>query len=239
MQATSRQPRSNEHFFPQIWLIAASVIAFAGYVAVDQSYAQMMLAADRSRLSLLITLIFVVASGHAAWHIFATSARLRAANALLRGDGPGLEGDAGGAAAFLGGFLEDLGEEPASAPGRGALGSGRNDGILEIYADRLRSPVEIGWFIVDVLIRLGLVGTIIGFILMLASLAEGPIPVSKDIRALLISMSGGMGTALYTTLSGLVAATLLGVQHMILGRSVEHLVAALIRIERRRPAPAG
>lgn len=238
MRVIAREPRAQEHFFPQIWLVTISVVAFAGYVAIDQSYAQMMVAADRSRLSLLITAIFLVASCHAAWHIFATSARLRAAGALLRGGWESLEGDAGEAAEFLGGFLGSLGAESASVAGTGTVGSGSNDGILEIYADRLRSPVEIGWFIVDNVIRLGLVGTIIGFILMLASLAEGPMPATDDIRTLLISMSGGMGTALYTTLAGLVAATLLGIQYMILGRSVEHLIAALIRIERRRPAPA-
>ena len=226
MRLARRHPRSQEHFFPQVWLLTFSVVAFAGYVAVDRSFLQMMLDADRSHISLLIGVIFLGASCHAAWHIFATSDRLRASEALLRG-----EGAAGEAAPFLGAFLRDLAETATGGPGR-------DDGVLEIYADRLRSPVEIGWFVVDVLIRLGLVGTIVGFILMLASLAEGPTPDPDDIRTLLISMSGGMGTALYTTLAGLVAATLLGVQYMILGRGVEHLIAALIRLERRRPAPA-
>ena len=39
-----------------------------------------------------------------------------------------------------------------------------------------------------------------------------------------------MGTALYTTLSGLVAASFLGFQYMLLGREVEHLIGLLIRI---------
>jgi len=218
---------AQEHFFPQLWLLTLSVVGFAAYVAIDRSYFQLMLAADRSRLSLLITGAFLVASCHAAWHIFATSARLRAAGAYLRGAAPESAPNNKQAQAFLDGFLRELDG-----------GGERNQGILEIHADRLRSPVEIGWFVVDVLIRLGLVGTIIGFILMLASLAEGPMPASDDIRELLISMSGGMGTALYTTLSGLIAATLLGIQYVILSRGVEQLIAALIRVERRRAAPA-
>ncbi len=235
MLLSRRHPRAQEHFFPQIWLLMISVVAFAGFVAVDQSYLSMMLAADRSHLSLLITAIFLGASCHAAWHIFATSGRLRAARALLVEDATGLEGAADQAVRYFSDFLAEL---DAAAGEARAKEKESDDGILEIYADQLRSPVEIGWFIVDVLIRLGLVGTIIGFILMLASLAEGPTPDTEDIRTLLIAMSGGMGTALYTTLAGLVTATLLGIQYMILGRSVEHLVAALIRIERRRPAPA-
>jgi len=213
--------RSQEHFFPQAWLLTASVVVFAGYVGFDQGYFQAMLATDRSRLSLLISAVFLVASGHAAWHVFAASARLRAAEALLRG------AEGGRADQLLAGFLAEL-EEGAGG------GAGGGDGILEIHADRLRSPVEIGWFVVDLVIRLGLVGTIVGFILMLASLTDAPMPRSDDIRLLLISMSGGMGTALYTTLAGLIAASLLGIQYMILGRAVEHLVAALIRLRRQR-----
>jgi hypothetical protein len=208
--------RAQEHFFPQVWLMTACVVVFAAYVSFDRGYLQLMVSSDRSGLSLLIVAIFLVASSHAAWHIFAVSARLRAAEQRSREPG------AGGADGFVASFLADL----EATPGDG-------DGVVEIHADRLRSPVEIGWFVVDVLIRLGLVGTIVGFILMLASLTDAPMPKSDDIRLLLISMSGGMGTALYTTLAGLVAATLLGVQYMILGRCVEHLVAGLIRLRRR------
>lgn len=207
------------------WMLAISVVAFAAYVAHDQGYFALMLAADRSYLSSLIIAIFLAASCHAAWHIFATSTQLSAARSLLASGSAALPAES--ADPLLSSFIAEVGTAP---------GAGGADGILEIYADRLRSPVEIGWFVVDTLIRLGLLGTIIGFILILASLREGPAPNPDDIRALLIAMSSGMGTALFTTLAGLVAATLLGVQHMILGRSVEQLIAALIRLAQRAAA---
>jgi biopolymer transport protein ExbB/TolQ len=102
--------------------------------------------------------------------------------------------------------------------------------VFEIYADRLRAAVEIGWYLVDILIRLGLIGTIVGFILILGALSSGPAPTPENIQTLLISMSGGMGTALYTTLAGLVTAMVLGAQYMVLARGTEELIGKLVRI---------
>ena len=241
MRCTRVRP-SADHRFVLIWALLISVVLFAAYVAQDQSLIAMMLAADRSYLSIFIIIVFVGASCHAAWHILAVSGRLRGAETLLAGQPEAAADDSSTRPSrFMEEFLDEIGAvagddaERADAPGP----SGDRDNILEIYADRLRSPVEIGWFVVDILIRLGLVGTIIGFILILQSLTEGPAPQGDDIRTLLISMSGGMGTALYTTLAGLVSATLLGIQYMILSRSVEHLIGALVRIGQRRAGRAG
>lgn len=102
------------------------------------------------------------------------------------------------------------------------------DEVLEFVADRLRAPVEIGWFLVDLAIRLGLAGTIIGFILIFASLSGETIVGENALRELLVSMSGGMGTALFTTLTGLVAATVLSFQYLILGRLTEQVLGELL-----------
>ena len=236
---SSRTPSrsSADHSFVLIWALLISVVLFCAYVAQDQSLIAMMLAADRSYLSIFIIVVFIGATCHAAWHILAVSARLRAAEALLAGcSNGGRDTSAVRRSRFLEDFMGETGGGAGGEPDRADANhpSGDRDNILEIYADQLRSPVEIGWFVVDVLIRLGLVGTIIGFILILQSLTEGPAPQGDDVRTLLISMSGGMGTALYTTLAGLVSATLLGIQYMILSRSVEHLIGALVRIGQRR-----
>jgi len=99
---------------------------------------------------------------------------------------------------------------------------------LAVLADRLRAPVETGWFLVDLAVRLGLAGTIIGFILIFGSLSGEKIVGEDALRELLVSMSGGMGTALFTTLSGLIAATFLSMQYLLLGRQTEHVIGALM-----------
>lgn len=234
-------PDTADYMYFQTWLIIATVTLFAAYVALDNNFFAIMISTDKSYLSVLILIVFVAASCHVAWNIAAISGRIKAAGKLLNAkDEDGIAADpspqsqrtvsrvSDSPARFIGNFVRDVRESLQASSS-----SGENKHILEIYADQLRSPVEIGWFIVDILIRLGLIGTIIGFILILHTLVGGPLPEASEIQDLLISMSGGMGTALFTTLAGLVTATLLGLQYMILGRSVETLVAALIRIDER------
>ena len=51
----------------------------------------------------------------------------------------------------------------------------------------------------DVLLKLGLTGTVVGFILMLLPIGEMKDFDPEKIQPLLSSMSGGMAVALYTT----------------------------------------
>lgn len=239
---------TNDYIYLQTWLILATVCLFAGTIAYQQGLIEVMLQTDQSYLSLLILIIFLVASGHAAWNIAATATRIEAAGKMLDGKiDESFQPNASPLSArttiqlsdppnqFVGNFVRDV--KDSSAHARATSSAQSNNHILEIYADQLRAPVELGWFIVDILIRLGLLGTIVGFILILRSLIDGPLPSADQIQTLLVSMSGGMGTALFTTLAGLTTATLLGVQYMVLGRSVETLIASLIRIDERTQAP--
>lgn len=225
------RPHASTHIFPQIWLLLASLMAFGAFVAFDRGYMEAVIDADRSRLSVLIVLLFLGASAHAAWHIFAASGRIEATREYRRSASTEAA-DAGSheqldARGFVRTFADSLALERAATP---AAGGDNQSNVLEIYADRLRSTVEIGWYIVDILVRLGLVGTIIGFILILGTLSDGPEVTADNIQNLLISMSGGMGIALYTTLTGLITASLLGMQYMVLGRCVESLIAELLHM---------
>ena len=79
----------------------------------------------------------------------------------------------------------------------------------ELLELRLSKYLRIVSFIVDLLIRLGLVGTVIGFILMLQSVTlieNFDIGLMQD---LMKNMSTGMMVALYTTLTGLITAIVL------------------------------
>lgn len=229
----------NPHIFPQIWLLLIGIMVFGAFVAVDRGYFDAVIEADRSRLSILIALLFLGASAHASWHIFAASRRIEATRQFSKGFSaspadpvatgpmehpPALE--------FVQAFAADLSRERTMMA---AARDSQTSNVLEIYADRLRSAVEIGWYIVDILVRLGLVGTIIGFIMILGTLSGGADVTADNIQTLLISMSGGMGIALYTTLAGLITASLLGVQYMVLGRCIEHLIAELIFLQTSEP----
>jgi hypothetical protein len=81
-----------------------------------------------------------------------------------------------------------------------------------------------GWFACDAVLKLGLLGTIIGFILMLAPIAAMQSFEPASLQAALGQMSGGMAVALYTTLTGLVSNLLLRVQFQFLADSMQHLL---------------
>ena len=59
---------------------------------------------------------------------------------------------------------------------------------------------------VDILLKLGLTGTVIGFILMLLPIGEIRDFDPQVLQQLLATMSGGMAVALYTTLQALLPA---------------------------------
>lgn len=211
-----------EHHFPQLWLLFASLALLGLAVLVDLNLIAPVFALDRSHVTALIAALVLVGSVHACWHVVLYSRRIEAARHAL-------------------GQRERTAEEAlvsawvhAAPPAGSPHGDGREE-LLERYADRLRSPVDLGWFLVDMAVRLGLLGTIIGFILIFGSLSGVSIDGAEGLRDLLVAMSGGMGTALFTTLAGLIGATLLSVQYLILGREAEHLLGLLAQV---RGAPA-
>ncbi len=92
------------------------------------------------------------------------------------------------------------------------------------YSDKIRkisSQEEIGWFSSDMCLNIGMIGTVIGFIMMLVGFATVNVGDVKSVQTLLGSMSGGMSTALYTTLVGLIASQILKIQYFNLQRGVE------------------
>ena len=78
--------------------------------------------------------------------------------------------------------------------------------------------------IVDILLKLGLTGTVIGFILMLLPIGDIKDFDPQIIQQLLSKMSGGMAVALYTTLTGLVTSILLKLQYFLLDSSLTRLM---------------
>lgn len=230
---TNAQAAPAHYLYIYIWLILFGVILFAFFVAADLGLIRSMLAIDSSYLSGVSIFVFFAASVHVLTHLVMSSKRLAAAEAQLcqPGDAPGTSPVNG----FILCYLAEMRDARKARQPAGQGDTAREQQILEIYADRLRAPLEIGSFIVELLIRLGLLGTIIGFIIILGSLVKGPLPGADEIQKLLIVIGGGMGTALYTTLAGLIAASLLTVQYMVLSRSVEHLLGVMIRLGGKTP----
>ena len=223
----SNAPITSDDFFPQLWLLLVSLMVFGAYVAWERSVFALIFAIDRSYMASLTMALVVVMSAHCGWHVIVMAQRARSARRCLAQHGSmnGLP-----SSVFLQHFIGDLTTTNHDS-------ENDTDAIVEIHADSVRAPAELGWFFVDLAVRLGLLGTIIGFILIFASLDNISIDGGDDLKQLLIAMSGGMGTALYTTLTGLVGASLLSFQYLVLGRQSEHLIGLLLRIRRCLQVP--
>ena len=97
--------------------------------------------------------------------------------------------------------------------------------LLRVLAARLRGSNQFGAFASDTLMKLGLLGTIIGFIMMLAPIA-GLDPENREaVRSSMSLMSAGMAVAMYTTLVGLAGSILLKVQYAMLDSATAKIFA--------------
>ena len=79
---------------------------------------------------------------------------------------------------------------------------------------------DTGWFLSEILLSLGMIGTVVGFIQMLSGFGVKADGV-KGLQELLSTMSYGMSTALYTTLGGLIFGNLLKLQCFILEKNLK------------------
>jgi hypothetical protein len=81
------------------------------------------------------------------------------------------------------------------------------------HTDPILRTNEVGWFASDMLLTLGMIGTVAGFIYMLSTSFAKMDPQNViSMRCVLTKMSAGMSTALYTTAAGLVCSLLLKLQ---------------------------
>jgi len=79
--------------------------------------------------------------------------------------------------------------------------------------------VNVEWFVSDVVLTLGMLGTVIGFMIMLqGTFSSIEFNDAHSIRLALSSMSQGLFTALNTTLIGLVSTIILKVQLTVYGK---------------------
>ena len=86
------------------------------------------------------------------------------------------------------------------------------DVLINAFESEFEKKISYGVVASDVALKLGLLGTIIGFILMLKPIADLNSTSPEDLKMALSSMSSGMAVALYTTLTGLIVSTLLRIQ---------------------------
>lgn len=219
------------------WLILFGICLFGVFMAFQHELLSRLLRTDESHLSALILALLLLASldaGRRARHLgtelciaMQIASRARNGEQLFRHDpAQGLVVDQSDTAdSYAHHHLVLLANKTYQ---HGALCN--QDLLLERLENALGRGHETGWFLADLMIRLGLLGTVIGFIFMLGSITDVSSVDIQALQQLLTDMSGGMRIALYTTLTGLGAGMLLGLQYRLLDQAVDRLMAEIIEL---------
>jgi MotA/TolQ/ExbB proton channel family len=227
------------------WFVFTGATVFAGVVLWRYGLLEQMVASDRTYISSVICVLYVGASLHCLWRtasIAREGERELAASAIFDA--------AGGSATILDdGSVEGCGPLPPGLIGghiRDLALKARTQGarrldqtlLLRGLADRLRGSNGFGGFASDTAMKLGLLGTIIGFIIMLAPVAGLDASDKAMMKTSMGLMSGGMAVAMYTTLAGLVGSILLRVQYYMLDSATASVFSRAVRLTETRVVPA-
>jgi len=178
---------------------------FAVQVLADMGYLRQLLEQDSSHVSLLILVIYALAS---LWFVIDSARVSRLFDALGSPESGAEDG-------LLVHYRRQLSETATPE---------QRDALLQVLETRLRGRYAFGFIVADLMLKLGILGTVIGFILMLGSLTDLNSVDITVMQTLLAEMSAGMKVALYTTLTGLIAGILLNFKFNALDWAVDHLV---------------
>lgn len=192
---------------------------------------QSTIASDRTHISIAILVVFGLTALHCLYQTTEIANQLVAARAvrasIVATDGRGLHLSAGRVVGTQGRPLEPsiLTEHVANLLTKAELQGVRFDQtlLLRALADRLRAREKLGLFISEALLRLALLGTAIGFILMLVPIAHLDGFEADTLRGALSGMTSGMSVALTVTVTGIACALVLKFQYYMLDDAIAEL----------------
>ena len=96
-----------------------------------------------------------------------------------------------------------------------------NDQTEDYLVEKIEHLIEVGWFTSDLCLSIGMMGTVIGFIMMLSGFANVDVSNMTTVQDLIKGLGTGMSTALYTTLTGLICSALLKIQYFNLSQAID------------------
>ena len=224
-----------EHSLLLKWLILTGFIFFTIIVAWNEGVILLLYTVDKSHISMAITLIYLLVTLHCARRIYIISSETNLSrkiekiirnenkiNININDDQVLINSKIQLPQCLMAEYIRDLCFRNSKISE--SEDNGSSSDLNDVYNSRLKGPQEIGWFVSDMMLKLGLLGTIIGFIFMLGSVANIADFDVSNMQKILRHMSDGMGTALYTTLVGLVCSVLSAMQYHMIDRHADELI---------------
>ena len=217
------------------WLLQFSLMSFFIFFIYDQGLIVKIVSSDKSYITSLIILSFMAISMHCFYYTYIISGELNKAHIIKKSllkENVKLRIIEGSLILTSKGEISDgiVCEYFKDLIGLKKNGATSHAQILDSYVKRTVGFYEFGWFCSDIMLKLGLIGTVIGFIIMLSSLTDITTFDVTLLQGVLTTMGSGMGVALYTTISALVAGVMVAIQYYNLESGCEELFSVLNQI---------
>ncbi len=187
-------------------LLLTSIEIFIWFYLEDVGFLHQLILSDKSGISLMIIGFYLLTSLHFIYSSLVVSRQ------FMEADSRSLNCKN----VAINKYFDDLNSQ--------VLSSGRIQSLIDVLDIRIRSRYSFGFLIADLMMKLGLLGTVIGFIIMLGSLSDLNSVDISVMQKLLADMSNGMKIALYTTLTGMLAGIFLNAKYNFLDWAADHLM---------------
>jgi hypothetical protein len=229
------------------WLIINCLVVLALITLWQFGFLKVVLESDHTRISLLIFALFALTTIHCLIQSSAISRELvaaRKARATIEANSGSGFTTSGNRVTTGSGLVLEPGiftTHVRNLITKAELGApGRLDQtlLLRAIADRLRGREKLGLFVSEGLLRLALLGTAIGFILMLIPIAGLSSFDAETLRGALAGMTGGMAVALNVTVSGIATALILKFEYFQLDHAIAELFDLIAETSEIHVVPA-
>ena len=222
-----------------LWMIFTGLSVFACVVLWRYGLLHLMVVSDRTYISSVIVVLYIVTCGHCFWRSRAIAREgeiARRCRTIL--SAPGGVRALDDVRALPSGLVPDHIRNLVQKAAAQAEGRIDQTLLLRSLADRLRGSNGFGAFVSDTLMKLGLLGTIIGFIIMLAPIATLDAADKAAMKSSMGLMSDGMAVAMYTTLAGLVGSILVRIQYYMLDAATQRVFSDAVMLTETHVTPA-
>lgn len=194
------------------WVLLMALIAVAAVVSYDYGLLSYLFEADQSRITVLIAVLYVGFSGHCLWILVELAREYRRALQVKKMLAtatrvPDLPRGGGLIDGYLADVIESR-ENPSEGEGNAHL-------LMMSLGASLRRRTKVGTYGADLLYKLGMLGTMVGFVMMLNSMGDLANFDIETLRGALQQMIAGMAVSLLTTIAGLIGGILLRLEYNI------------------------
>lgn len=194
------------------WALFIALVTIGSIVSYEYGLLTYLFAADRSRITVVIAVLFVGFSAHCLWILIELSREYRRAmtwKADLAGRTSAPEPPA--ASGLIDSYVADVirsREHPSEVEGNAHL-------LMMSLGASFRRRTKVGTYGSDLLYKLGMLGTMVGFVMMLNSMGDMANFDVDTLRGALQKMIAGMAVSLLTTIAGLIGGILLRIEYNI------------------------